>query len=79
MFIYFADSAPEKSKLGAVNGLAQMVASGVRIFAPLAASSLFAVSTQLNLLGGTMVYWILWAFVIAGLYCAYLLPRRLKS
>jgi len=79
LFLYFSDSAPTKSALGAINGLAQTVACSVRIFAPLIASSLFALTHQHNLLGGTMVYWVLWVFVIAGMYASSQLPRHLKS
>lgn len=56
-----------------------MVASTVRIFAPLVASSLFAVSVERNVLGGTMIYWFLWVFVAIGVFCSFQLPRRLKS
>ena len=79
LFLYFSDSAPSKSALGAVNGLAQTVACSVRIFAPLIASSLFSVTHQHNLLGGTMVYWILSVFVMAGMYASSQLPKQLKS
>ncbi|KIM84952.1 hypothetical protein PILCRDRAFT_817783 [Piloderma croceum F 1598] len=79
LFVYISDSAPTKSALGAVNGLGQTVACSARIFAPLIASSLFSVTHQHNLLGGTMVYWILWMFVIAGVYASSKLPRHLKS
>jgi hypothetical protein len=69
LYIYFSDAAPTKSALGVINGLGQTVACSVRKFAPLLASSLFSVTHQHNLLGGTMVYWILWVFVITGMGC----------
>jgi hypothetical protein len=79
LYIYFSDSAATKSALGAINGLGQIVACSVRIFAPLLTFSLFSVTHQHNLLGGTMVYWILWVFVIAGMYASCHLPKHLKS
>jgi len=79
MFIYFNDSAPSKSTIGAINGLAQTVACSARIFAPLAASSLFSLSQQHNLLGGTMVYWILCGVVIVGIFPSSQLPKHLQS
>ena len=78
-FIYFSDSAPTKSALGAINGLAQTVACTVRIFGPLIASSLFSFTHQHNLLGGTMVYWILWLVTLATMYASSHLPKHLKS
>ncbi|KAF7977167.1 hypothetical protein HWV62_4599 [Athelia sp. TMB] len=79
LFIFFNDSAPTKSTLGAVNGLAQTVACSVRIFAPVTASSLFSLTQQHNLLGGTMVYWILFACVFCGSYASSKLPKHLKE
>lgn len=79
MFIYFSDAAPNKAALGAINGLAQTVASTVRTFAPFAASSLFSLSQQHNLLGGTLVFWVLWVFVFGGIFASSLLPKKLKS
>lgn len=79
MFIYFTDLAPSRSSLGTVNGMAQVVASTTRTFAPVVASSLFAISLQFNVLDGTMVYWVLSLFVLAGFIGAFKLPRRLSS
>jgi hypothetical protein len=79
IFIYFNDSAPTKATLGAVNGLAQTTASTVRTFAPLTASSLFAFSQQHNLLGGTLVYWVVCFFGLAGWAAATRLPRQLRE
>jgi len=78
LFIYFSNSAPTKSALGVINGLAQTVACSARIFAPLITSSLFSLTHQHNLLRGTMVYWVLEAFVIGGMYAASQLPIHLK-
>jgi len=79
IFIYFNDSAPTKAALGAVNGLAQTTASTVRTFAPLTASSLFALSQQHNILGGTLVYWIICLSGLAGWAAATRLPKQLRS
>lgn len=77
--MFFSDSAPTRSSLGAINGLAQTVACTMRIFAPLVASSLFSFTQQHNLLRGTFVYWILGLVVIAGIYMSTKLPNSAKS
>lgn len=79
MYIFFNNSAPTKSTLGAVNGLAQTVACFARIIAPVTSSSLFSLTQQYNLLGGTMVYWILISFFVCGLYASSYLPKHLKE
>ncbi|KZP23886.1 MFS general substrate transporter, partial [Athelia psychrophila] len=79
MYIFFNNSAPTKSTLGAVNGLAQTVACFARILAPITSSSLFSLTQQYNLLGGTMVYWILVSFFLCGLYASSYLPKHLKE
>jgi hypothetical protein len=74
MFIYFSRESPSPDALGSTNGLAQMTASTMRTLAPTVASSLFSMSLQWRLAGGTAVYWILYAFVLAGLYASKNLP-----
>ncbi|KAI0088075.1 major facilitator superfamily domain-containing protein [Irpex rosettiformis] len=77
IFIYIADGAPSRAALGATNGLAQMVASTMRAMAPVGTASLFAVSTEKNISGGFMVYWILIAVVTVGIGVSFLLPSQL--
>ncbi|KAL5632163.1 hypothetical protein ACGC1H_000243 [Rhizoctonia solani] len=67
-------SAPSRRSLGAVNGLAQMVASASRALGPGAATSLFAISVQKNLLGGSLVWFVLAAIGILGLVAACRIP-----
>ena len=61
------------------NGLAQTTASIVRAIAPAAASSLFSLSLENQLAGGTMVYWILCAGVVLGLVATRRLPNHLLT
>jgi hypothetical protein len=67
---------PDMRSLGAVNGLAQMVASIQRTVGPAAADSLFAFSVTKNVLGGNFVYVVLVSLVGVGLYVAAKLPRH---
>ncbi|KAI3605684.1 major facilitator superfamily multidrug-dha1 sub-family [Moniliophthora roreri] len=60
--------------LAAVNGLAQAGASGFRGLGPSVASSLFALSLHSHLLGGYMVYVIMFGITIAGTACSLMLP-----
>ena len=59
IFLFITSSAPDRRVLGAVNGVAQVVASVVRAVGPAAATSLFATSLERNWLGGYGVYAIL--------------------
>ncbi|EGO24783.1 hypothetical protein SERLADRAFT_415754 [Serpula lacrymans var. lacrymans S7.9] len=79
VFIYISQSAPSREALGATNGIAQTTASTMRALAPSTASSLFSLSLEQNLAGGTAVYWILWAVIIVGLCSATQLPPRLLA
>lgn len=57
IFILIPENASPQT-VGALNGLAQTIASSMRIFAPFVSSSLFSLSKEKNLLGGTMVFWV---------------------
>ncbi|KAF9259464.1 hypothetical protein L218DRAFT_665877 [Marasmius fiardii PR-910] len=63
--------------LGAVNGLAQMLASGCRGLAPSVTSSLFALSLQSQIAGGYFVYIVLLGVAAAGTMCSFMLPQSL--
>ncbi|KAF5359368.1 hypothetical protein D9756_003059 [Leucocoprinus leucothites] len=63
--VIIAESTP-KSILGSVNGLAQMTACIMRTIAPIIASSLFSVSIQGQILGGYMVYVVIYAILLAA-------------
>ncbi|KAI0714439.1 MFS general substrate transporter [Cerioporus squamosus] len=79
IYIYISDGALNQKALGMTNGLAQTTASIARAVAPAASSSLFSVSLENRLAGGTMVYWILCAVVLAGLVATRCLPNRLVT
>ena len=53
------DASPTRNSLGAVNGLAQSIASGFRAIGPIAATSIFAVSIEHNILHGWLVWFVL--------------------
>lgn len=74
MQIMVVQNAPEAG-LGATNGIGQMVASGMRAFAPSVASSLFSISLQRNLAGGNFVYFFLLGVTLVGIRCSLLLPK----
>lgn len=78
MFIYITNAAPTPSTLGSINGMAQMVACTARIFAPLTATTLFSLTHQYNVLGGTLVYWIYLVLILGGVYASSKLPKHLK-
>jgi hypothetical protein len=77
MFLHINDAAPSRKTLGTMNALAQTVGVSCRIFAPSVASSLFSVSVQHDLLGGTMVYCILEVVAVCGLFVSLWLPKKL--
>jgi hypothetical protein len=69
--MFITASAPNKRSLGATNGLAQTTVSIARAVGPAVSSSIFAFSSQHNLLGGYAVY-----AVFGGLACASLLLAK---
>jgi hypothetical protein len=75
--IYVSSAAPDKRSLGALNGLARVMASVQNAVGPAVAGSLFAFSVTNNVLGGNFVYMVLLILVCVGLYIAKLLPRQL--
>lgn len=79
MFLHINDAAPSRRALGTMNGLAQTVGVSCRIFAPSIASSLFSLSVQHNVLGGTMVYLVLAAIALCGQLVSLALPAKLDS
>lgn len=72
--MYVTSSSPSPALLGSVNGLAQTVVSFVRALGPAGATSLFAVSTSREWLGGYAIYVIMCAMTAAALACTLLLP-----
>ncbi|KAJ6470245.1 major facilitator superfamily domain-containing protein [Mycena vitilis] len=77
--LYIVNSAPRPAALSSTNSIAQMVSTILRALAPFLASALFAVSLELNLVGGYMVYIFLLGVVAAGICSSFLLASDPKS
>lgn len=75
IFMYITSSAPNKSSLGATNGLSQTTVSIARAFGPAMSTSLFSLSVEKNYLGGNAVY----VFFIGLTLLAMILVGRLPS
>jgi MFS family permease len=65
IFMFIMKSAPNKRSLGATNGLSQTTVSIARAVGPAISTSLFAFSSEHNLLGGYAVY--AFFFALSGL------------
>ncbi|RDB26101.1 Protein ZINC INDUCED FACILITATOR-LIKE 1 [Hypsizygus marmoreus] len=77
IFIFIAAASPNRSTLGATNGLSQMTVSIMRAIGPAVANSLFSLSIEKAYLGGYLVYYVLVAVVCGAMWTASLLPRKL--
>lgn len=75
--IYVRSAAPDRRSIVATNGLAQTSVSVVRFIGPVTANSLYALSVQKNLVGGSFVYIVLIIASILSLYGTTYLPKRL--
>ncbi|KIM39395.1 hypothetical protein M413DRAFT_447318 [Hebeloma cylindrosporum] len=75
VFIFIANSSPNRASLGATNGLSQMSVSVMRAIGPAAANSLFSISMAKGYLGGYLVYYVLVFIVCCSLVIASMLPR----
>lgn len=71
-------SAPTRSSLGTVNGLAQGLGSAAKCFGPSFATSLFAMSIQHpeKMAGGNAVYYIMMIIVAIGIRFTLMLPKK---
>jgi len=74
--MYISSATTNKRLLGALNGLAQTVASVQHAVGPAAAGSLFSFSVTNNILRGNFVYVVLFTLVGIGLYLAVKLPKQ---
>lgn len=74
--VVIIESVPEGGPMGTINGVAQMLGSGMRTLAPTFSSSLFSVSLQRKLAGGNMVYYIMMVITMVGIRCTGFLPRK---
>ncbi len=77
VFLFITSSAPDSRALGAVNGVAQVVAAVVRAVGPATATSLFATSLERNWLGGYGVYAILIPFSVSLSFVSVYLPPNM--
>ncbi|KAH9015503.1 MFS general substrate transporter [Lactarius hengduanensis] len=75
-YLFISSSVPNNRSLGAVNGLAHLVASIQRMVGPAAADWLFAFSLMNNVLGGNFAYVILVVLVGVGVCVSAQLPRN---
>ena len=72
--IFLTSSVPSRSALGTTTGLAQTLTSIMRAIGPAGATSLFALSNEYNLFGGTFVYVVFCIISATGSLAAMLLP-----
>jgi hypothetical protein len=75
--MFISSAAPNRRSLGAINGLAQTVASIQRAIGPALADWLFAFSLMNNILGGKFIYIVLLALLCVAHSIAIGLPRDL--
>ncbi|KIK60211.1 hypothetical protein GYMLUDRAFT_226269 [Collybiopsis luxurians FD-317 M1] len=68
IYLMIVETAPPNA-LGSANGLAQMVSSGARGFAPVFASSFFSYSLESRMVRGHLVEVVLIGFTVGGVYC----------
>lgn len=76
-FIYIRAAAPNKRVLGATNGLAQTSISVVRAIGPALSTSLFSLSLERNILGGSFVYVVMVILTVGALYATTYLPKKI--
>lgn len=74
IYMLFIDHSTQE-ELATVNALGQMMNSSLRSLAPVFATSLFAVSVENNILGGTLVYWICSAGVMVATWVSTRIPK----
>jgi MFS family permease len=77
--VILVENVPENGPMGTLNGIAQMLGSGMRSIAPTFASSLFSISLQRGLAGGNMVYYILLAMTFVSSRLSLMLPKHVKA
>ncbi|KAF7334832.1 Protein ZINC INDUCED FACILITATOR-LIKE 1 [Mycena sanguinolenta] len=77
--LFIVNSSPRPSALASTNSIAQMVSTITRALAPFIASALFAVSLELNLLGGCMIYIVLLGVAAMGIFSSLLLAHDPKD
>ncbi|KAF8574984.1 MFS general substrate transporter [Ramaria rubella] len=76
--IFVASAAPTRNTLGATTGLAQTLVSFTRAVGPAAAAYLYAYSLDKNVLGGQLLYVVLFVLISLALLVATWLPKVVK-
>lgn len=74
IYMLFIDHTTDE-ELATVNALGQMINSSLRSLAPVFATSLFAVSVEKNILGGTLVFWICSVGVAMAVWVTTKIPK----
>ena len=74
--MYVAAASPNRASLGTTNGLAQTVASCVRIIGPASTMSVFSFSVR-DPSNAWTVYYFMMALVLLALGASFLLPRQM--
>ncbi|KAF8150885.1 major facilitator superfamily multidrug-resistance, DHA1 sub-family [Crassisporium funariophilum] len=77
--VVLVEGVPTGGAMGTVNGIAQMLSSGMRSIAPTFASSLFSISLQRHIAGGNMVFYVLMGMTLVGIRVSRLLPIQSKE
>jgi MFS family permease len=78
VFIFIAAAAPNRTSLGATNGLAQLSVSIARAIGPALVSSMYSLSIdkEHHYMGGGFVYYVTVALGVCALWVGSLLPER---
>ena len=79
IFLFIRSAAPTPAALGTTNGLAQTMASLVRTIGPACATSLYAASREYRLVGGQLVYIILFLITAVTFSASVLLPKTPRA
>ena len=76
--MFIAGAAPNKSSLGATNGLAQLSVSIVRAFGPAVVSSAYSLSIDEDhhYMNGGLVYYLTVALSLGAIWVGLLLPKN---
>ena len=74
--MYINSSAPNAKSLGSVNGIAQTTVALSRAFGPAASTSLFAFSSERQIMGGNFVYLVMMCVPVIAATLGTKLPRN---
>ncbi|TRM58651.1 major facilitator superfamily domain-containing protein [Schizophyllum amplum] len=77
--MYIIDSAPTHNSMGAVNGLAQAMATLGRTSAPWLSTSLLSLSLEKDILGGRLVFLLIISMACIAFLATTRLPKHLRN